>query len=986
MADIHLTNGNDVYAQPAANKGSYDNVFGEEGNDTIRLYQGTAIGGPGNDVFEIIPVPGEPWRELGVAYWNSPKGIVANLEEGWADDGFGGRDTFIGVQRLHGSANDDKFTGNAKDNFFHPNGGHDVIDGRGGNDGVDVREIPPNADGSGTWRPATLADLDVVVSPDGRAATITVKHYPKIQYTLNDIEYLRLMNDEASYPLASFIKPQDMAQQAIAAGGSLRWNASSALGTSVNVSFSFVTNAPADGVGAPGFRAFTAAEQQAVRDLLGKTSALVGIGFTEVAETGGSVGQLRFGVSSQANTKGQSWQPNQPGAGELAGDVWMDSDSMIGLAPGTEGYMALLHEVGHALGLRHPRNVDAGDAWAVQLRAQDDQSATTVMSEALSADGLFRSEWSGLDVLALRYLYGARPANVGDTVYALGQREANAQTTLVDDGGMDTLDASALPAGVSLDLAPGHMSSAGLSLAGVAAVDNLAMTVTTVIENAIGSAFDDVLLGNSSDNLLSGGRGNDWIDGATGKDTASFAGLRSDYEISTGYGKVYVKGRDGKAGFDTLVNIERLQFADQVVTLSPAVLAADTLLSVDEDSALTALLPSPTDVDRSAVSYRAVGLPAHGTLSLSAQGSISYTPAPNYHGADAVAFDIVGTNGSNRYEAYITVLPVNDAAPVARPGDYLAIAGTTLRSHLPAATDVDQDSISYALRTDPANGSIIVASTGDFSYQPKAGFAGTDNFSFTISDGMGGSTNYSAKVAVTAVNQLRTGTNQSDILGAASSSDGYLLLGGNDRATGGGGDDAMDGGDGLDTAVYTATRASYNIAGNDFWWSVNAKTGNDGNDRLIAVERLQFSDRMVALDLNGSEHGGQAAQIIRALFGSATLKVPEYTGYGVVLLDQGMSYLDLVNMAVHTDAFWSLAGDLPAHSNTAFVNAVYKNVTGRAASGDELKYYVDLLDAGVYTHTTLGLAACQISLNTASADLVGLAAIGLDYLVPPGLG
>ena len=128
---------------------------------------------------------------------------------------------------------------------------------------------------------------------------------------------------------------------------------------------------------------------------------------------------MRFGVSQQAATKGVTWLPGQNG--DAAGDVWMDVDSMRSIAPGTEGHAALLHEIGHALGLRHPRNVDAGDAWAVQLREQDDRTALSVMSQSPSGDGLFRSDWGPLDVLALRYLYGTKAVASDDTHYAAGR-------------------------------------------------------------------------------------------------------------------------------------------------------------------------------------------------------------------------------------------------------------------------------------------------------------------------------------------------------------------------------------------------------------------------------------------------------------------------------------------------------------------------------------------------------------------------------------
>ncbi|MBE0550739.1 MAG: cadherin-like domain-containing protein [Rubrivivax sp.] len=968
MADIRLTAGNDLYVQPEANKNNWDNVFGEGGDDVLRIYQGTLIGGPGADRLERIPST-ESWRTVGAAYWNSPSGIVANLAEGWIDDGYGTRDTVVGITTVHGSGQNDRFIGDAADNFFHPNGGTDFMDGGNGFDGMDVREIPPNADGSGPWRPARLSDLDIAVAADARTATITVKHYPRITYTLSNIEYFRLIDDNQQYLLADFIRPQDMAQQAIAAGGAMRWNAAQALGTAVNVTFSFVTTAPATGPGAPGFRGFTPAEQQLVRDILARTAQITQISFSEVAEGGGSVGQMRFGVSQQAATKGVSWLPGQ--SGDAAGDVWMDVDSMLGIAPGTEGYAALLHEIGHALGLRHPRNVDAGDAWTTQLREQDDRTALSVMSQNPSGDGLFRSDWGPLDVLALRYLYGTRAAAPGDTHHVLGALQGGSQTTLVDDGGVDTLDASALSTGVSLDLRPGHLGSAGITPAGFSGVENLGVSASTLIEHAVGSPFDDVLLGNDIDNTLTGGLGNDWIEGGAGTDTAAFEGRRADYEVSNQFGRVFVKARDGVSGFDTLTGIERLQFSDQTVVLSPNVLGNDSQFSVDEDAGLAATLPDPVDVARSGVSYRLAGAAGHGHATLSAAGQLQYTPAPNYHGLDTVTYDIVGSTGSNRYLVFITVLPINDAAPVSREGGYLALGNNVLQGRLPAASDFDGDTITYTLATEPRNGDMMLASDGSFVYTARGSFRGDDPFGFTVSDGMGGSNTYNARVLVASVAQTINGTEGADSLGFRATGDGYRGLGGPDRITGGPGNDMIDGGDGVDTAVYSGARGAYRLTRTDYGWDVDDTRGTDGSDKLSNVERLQFTDTSVALDLAGN--AGTVAKILGAVFGRAEVANEVYAGIGLYYIDGGMSYESLMQLAI--DARLGTGASHPA-----VVDLLYTNVVGSPPSPGEKAQFVSLLDTHAFTVAGLGVYAADFFLNLDNIDLVGLTQRGLEFV------
>jgi len=247
--------------------------------------------------------------------------------------------------------------------------------------------MPGNINGKQT----SLSDFKIKVNIDGKGALITSPLSSEFKMALSNVEKIGVGGTwDVSYPLNSFITPNDLAQQGLVASDTLRWNASKPLGTAVEVTYSFVKTTPASDVGASGFQAFTSEQQNAVKTILASIAQTTGLSFKEVTESGNLHGDIRLGASQQTATKGVTHLPGDNSAGsDTAGDIWMDIDSLTNLTAGSEGYAALLHEIGHALGLRHPSNVDASDHYAQQFMPEYDVTAMTVMSQTASPDGLY---------------------------------------------------------------------------------------------------------------------------------------------------------------------------------------------------------------------------------------------------------------------------------------------------------------------------------------------------------------------------------------------------------------------------------------------------------------------------------------------------------------------------------------------------------------------------------------------------------------------
>lgn len=197
---------------------------------------------------------------------------------------------------------------------------------------------------------------------------------------------------------------------------------------------------------------------------------------------------------------------------------------------------------------------------------------------------------------------------------------------------------------------------------------------------------------------------------------------------------------------------------------------------------------------------------------------------------------------------------------------------------------------------------------------------------------------------------------------------------GNDGFAGRGGNDVLNGDGGIDVAEYAGARSNFTLARSAEGWQITDARGTEGTDTLTGIERLQFKDSSLALDLQG--HAGTVARLIGAAFGPQMLARADLVGIGLSMLDGGMSVLQLSALALSTEIFAQLAG---TPSNADFVRTVYRNVTGTEPGEQALREYVVQLDSGATTQVALLAWAADTAENAQHIDLVGLTQAGIAF-------
>ena len=709
--------------------------------------------------------------------------------------------------------------------------------------------------------------------------------------------------------------------------------------------------------------AFNVSQQSAATSILGYVASLTGLSFVETPS--GTSADFHFGAIniSGATTAGlcSSTSSYSYTTGEVLtrfsaeAYIYLDNVEFVSNNTpifGTSGYETLLHEIGHALGLDHPFE------GVYPLSAAQDNTNNTVMSYTHAGD--FKSTFQSYDLLALTWIYG----NDG----------------LAGNYGFNSYQGPSLTPGVGADTTAPSVTT--FSPADESLSVTLGSNIVLTFNEAISRGTGNIVLKNAAATIIAtydaATSGNLSISGSTLtiNPTADLA-YGTGYTVEFATGSIKDMAGNNYAG-TTSYNFTTVAAPDatapSVTTFSPAneatgvAIGSNIVVTFSETIAKgTGNVVLKNAAGTVMATYNAAtssNLSISGsTLTINPTADLSYSTGYKVEFAAGSIKDIAGNSyaGTSSYNFTTAAAPDTTAPSVTAFSPADEATGIAIDSNIVVTFNeaITRGTGNIVLK----NAAGTVMATYDAATSSNLSLNGS-TLTINPTADLINNTGYKVEFVIGSIKDIAgnnfAGTSVYNFMTVAKATANHTGTSGNDIFTGTAENDNFDGGNGIDTSVFSGSLANYALTKSGSSYIVLPKSGTDGTDTHTNVEYLKFADRTVNLTVQDIAAAAPEADVqrIEELYVAFFNRVPDADGlaYWIGQMNAGQSINQIAESFYNAGIqFSSLTGFSSTMSNDDFVNVIYRNVLGRSEGGDTggLTYWSGALANHTETHGSL---------------------------------